>query len=80
MLTVLVLELLACVIAGWLAGLLMKGRGYGVIGDLLLGLVGGWLGGFLFGHFLGGGLIGDILVRLIGAILLVVIVRALRRV
>lgn len=79
MLTVLVLELLACVIAGWLAGVIMKGRGYGVLVDLLLGLVGGFIGGLLFGRFVGGGLIGGILVRLTGAILLVVIVRAIRR-
>ena len=37
-------------IAGWLAGLVMKGGGYGIIVDILLGIVGGWLGGWLFGR------------------------------
>ena len=77
----LIVQLLICVLAGWLAGLIMKGRGYGIVVDLLLGLVGGWIGGILFGRFLAvGGPVGGLLVRLVGAILLVVIVRALRRV
>ena len=76
----LLIELLACVIAGWLAGLIMKGRGYGVLVDLVLGLVGGWLGGFLFGWlFFGGGILVRILVRMLGAIVLVALVRLIRR-
>ena len=77
----LLVQLLVCVVAGWLTGLIMKGAGYGLLGDLLLGLVGGWLGGALLGGlFLGGGLIGGLLVRVLGAVILVALVRFLRRV
>ena len=70
------------VIAGWLAGQVMKGGGYGIIVDLLLGLVGGVIGGWLFGALgilPGGGMIGSIIVAFVGAVVLVAITRALRR-
>jgi uncharacterized membrane protein YeaQ/YmgE (transglycosylase-associated protein family) len=67
------------VVAGWLAGVLVKGGGFGLVGDLVVGVVGAVLGGFLFGQFLGGGLIGSIVVATIGAILLLVIVRFIKR-
>ncbi|HEY1912684.1 MAG TPA: GlsB/YeaQ/YmgE family stress response membrane protein [Vicinamibacterales bacterium] len=69
-------------IAGWLAGQVMKGGGYGVIVDIILGLLGGILGGWLFGAmgiWPGGGLIGSILVSFIGAVILVAITRMLKR-
>ncbi len=76
----LIVELALCVLAGWATGQIMKGGGYGLIGDLLLGLVGGWLGGFLLGRFvMGGGLVADFLVRLVGAVVLVALVRLLKR-
>ena len=76
----LLVQLLICVVAGWLTGLIMKGSGYGLLMDLLLGLVGGWIGGILFGRFLAvGGPLGGLLVRLVGAVLLVVLIRAIRR-
>jgi uncharacterized membrane protein YeaQ/YmgE (transglycosylase-associated protein family) len=75
----LLISLCICVLAGWVTGLLMKGAGYGLIGDLLLGLVGGWFGGFLFGRFLGGGLLGEIIVRVAGAVILVALVRLLKK-
>jgi len=66
-------------IAGWLAGLIMKGSGYGVLGDILLGLVGGIVGGWLFGLLLPAaepsGFIGAIIVSAIGAIVLVALSR-----
>jgi len=37
------------VIAGWLTGMVMKGRGYGILGDLIIGLLGGVIGGWLLG-------------------------------
>ena len=75
------IQLAICVLAGWLTGKIMKGSGYGLLVDLLLGLVGGWIGGLLFGGLLAtGGFAGGLLVRLVGAILLVLLVRALRRV
>jgi uncharacterized membrane protein YeaQ/YmgE (transglycosylase-associated protein family) len=69
-------------IAGWLAGQVMKGGGYGVIVDIILGLLGGILGGWLFGAmgiWPGGGLIGSIIVSFIGAVILVAITRMLKR-
>jgi uncharacterized membrane protein YeaQ/YmgE (transglycosylase-associated protein family) len=44
--------ILTGIIAGWLTGLVIKGRGYGLIGDLIVGLLGGLIGGWLF-HLLG---------------------------
>ena len=62
-------------LAGWLAGIVMKGGGYGLIGDLGLGLVGSVLGGWLFrtlGVFPGGGLLPTVFVALVGAVLVIV--------
>jgi uncharacterized membrane protein YeaQ/YmgE (transglycosylase-associated protein family) len=70
-------------IAGWLAGLVMKGGGYGVIVDILLGIVGGFLGGWLFGRlgiWPAGGMLGSIIVAFVGAVILVGITRVLKRV
>ena len=76
----LIIDLAICVLAGWATGKLMKGSGYGLLVDLLLGLVGGVLGGFLLGSLaLGGGRLGEFLVRVIGAVLLVAIVRLIKR-
>ena len=75
--------ILVGLIAGWLAGQVMKGGGYGILVDILLGLVGGVVGGWLFGAlgiFPGGGLLGSIIVAFVGAVVLVAITRALRRV
>jgi uncharacterized membrane protein YeaQ/YmgE (transglycosylase-associated protein family) len=62
---------------GWLAGRVMKGRGYGVIVDLIVGLIGGVVGGFLFGLLVAGdvGFWGSILVAFIGACILIFVVR-----
>lgn len=69
-------------IAGWLAGVIMKGRGYGVIGDIIVGIVGALIGGFLAsalfgGDYLTGINVSTILVAVLGAIVLVWIVRVL---
>jgi uncharacterized membrane protein YeaQ/YmgE (transglycosylase-associated protein family) len=61
-------------IAGWLAGQVMKGGGYGVLG----GIVGGWLFGML-GIWPGGGIVGSIIVAFVGAVILVWISRVLKR-
>jgi uncharacterized membrane protein YeaQ/YmgE (transglycosylase-associated protein family) len=69
-------------IAGWLAGQVMKGGGYGVLMDIILGLLGGIIGGWLFGAlgiWSGGGIIGSIIVSFIGAVVLVAITRAVKR-
>ena len=70
-------------IAGWLAWVVMRGGGYGIIVDILLGIVGGFLGGWLFGRlgiWPAGGMLGSIIVAFVGAVILVGITRLLKRV
>jgi uncharacterized membrane protein YeaQ/YmgE (transglycosylase-associated protein family) len=74
--------ILVGLIAGWLAGQVMKGGGYGVLMDIVLGMVGGIVGGWLFGRlgiWPGGGLIGAILVAFVGAVILIALSRLLKR-
>jgi uncharacterized membrane protein YeaQ/YmgE (transglycosylase-associated protein family) len=68
-------------IAGWLAGLVMKGRGFGLIGDIVLGIIGAFVGSWVLGRLgvsLGAGYVGVILTAMIGAIIVLVIVRLIR--
>jgi uncharacterized membrane protein YeaQ/YmgE (transglycosylase-associated protein family) len=69
------------IVAGWLAGKIMKGSGYGILGDLVLGIVGAIVGGFLFGllDLHAGGLIGSLVTATVGAIVLIFLVRLLKR-
>src|SRR5580765_6867917 len=65
-------------VAGWLAGTLVKGGGFGLVGDIVVGVVGALLGGFLFsalGVSSGGSLLGAIIVATVGAIVLIFILR-----
>jgi len=67
--------------AGWLAGQIMKGGGFGIIGDLIVGVIGAVLGGWLFG-LLGvgaGGLLGALIVATVGAIVLLFILRLVKK-
>ncbi len=69
-------------VAGWLAGMIMKGGGFGVVGDIVVGIVGALIGGWLFsamGVSAGGGLLGAIIVALIGAIILIFLLRLIKR-
>ena len=69
-------------VAGWLAGQVMKGGGYGVLMDIVLGLLGGIIGGWVFGSlgiWPGAGLVGSIIVSFIGAVILVALTRMLKR-
>ncbi len=69
-------------IVGWLAGKIMSGHGYGIIWDIVLGIVGSLLGGWLFSLVFGtgpNGLIISFVVALIGAIILVAIVHMIKR-
>jgi uncharacterized membrane protein YeaQ/YmgE (transglycosylase-associated protein family) len=69
-------------IAGFLAGKLVKGGGFGVVGDLIVGVIGAVLGGWLFGVlgiFPGGGLIGSLIVATVGAVVLLFLVRLIKR-
>jgi uncharacterized membrane protein YeaQ/YmgE (transglycosylase-associated protein family) len=69
-------------IAGWLAGQVMKGGGYGILVDIILGICGGFLGGWLFGFlhlWQGAGLIGSIIEAFVGAVILVWITRLIKK-
>ena len=71
-------------IAGWLAGQVMKGGGYGLIGDLVVGIIGAIVGGFLTGVLLGRDMVNgfnieSIVVAFIGAVILVAVSRAFSR-
>ncbi len=75
--------ILVGLIAGWLAGMIVKGGGYGLVGDIVVGILGALLGGFLFGSLggaVGGGLLGSIVVATLGAIILIAILRLIKRV
>ena len=69
-------------IAGWLAGLFMKGSGFGILGNIVVGIVGALLGGFLF-RLLGlasdGSIIGSLLVAFVGAVVLLALAKALKK-
>ena len=72
--------LIVGVLAGWLAGLLVKGGGFGLIGDLVVGILGALIGGLLFcGGLLGGGLLGSIVVAMLGAVILLVVLRVIKK-
>lgn len=69
-------------IAGWLAGMVMKGGGYGLIGDIIIGIVGGLIGGFLASLVFGADMVNgfnlvSIIVAFIGAVILIALIRAL---
>lgn len=69
------------IIAGWLAGKIVRGAGFGLIGDLVLGLIGGLVGGWIFGALgIAGpnGLIGGVLIATVGAVVLVWISHIIR--
>jgi uncharacterized membrane protein YeaQ/YmgE (transglycosylase-associated protein family) len=69
-------------VAGWLAGLIVKGYGFGLIGNIIVGIVGAVIAGWLFprlGISLGVGMIAAIINAVIGAVILLVIVGLIRR-
>jgi uncharacterized membrane protein YeaQ/YmgE (transglycosylase-associated protein family) len=70
------------IVAGWLTGIVMRGRGFGLLGDLIIGLLGGLLGGWLFGllGIVATSLVGQVIIAFLGGVVLVAIVRALRQV
>ena len=79
--TNLIYFLLIGLVAGWLAGKVMKGSGYGVIGDLVIGVVGAFLGGWIFGllHIAAGGLLGLLVTAFVGAMVLVWLLRLMKK-
>ena len=74
--------LLIGAIAGWLAGQIVQGTGFGLIGDILIGIVGALIASFLFprlGIHLGTGIVAAIIAGTLGAIILLVIARLIKR-
>ena len=77
----LILFLIIGGIAGWLAGLIMKGRGFGVMANIGIGIVGSILGGFVF-RLLGlaaQGAVGELVTATAGAVLLLAVVSAIKK-
>ena len=68
-------------VAGWLAGKIMKGRGFGVIGNIIVGIVGAILGGFIFGliGIAASGLVGSLITATVGAVVLLFIVNLIKK-
>ncbi len=73
--------LIVGLIAGWLAGKIMKGKGFGFFGNLVVGVIGAYVGGFLFRMvgFIAYGLIGSIIAATVGAVVLVWIVGIIKK-
>ncbi len=73
--------LLIGLIAGFLADILVKGVGFGLIGDMIVGMVGALIGGFIFRAFgfTTYGLLGDIVMATIGAVILLILIKAFRK-
>ena len=74
--------LLIGAVAGWLAGQIVQGTGFGLLGDIIIGIIGAFIGGWLFGVLgihIGGGLLGSIIVAFIGACILIALLRAIGR-
>jgi len=68
-------------LAGWLAGILLKGKGFGILGNIVIGIIGGLVGGFLFNflHISVGGLFGAFVTAFVGAVVLVYIVGLIKK-
>jgi len=74
--TSLLIWLIVGAIAGWLAGQIMKGGGFGLVGDIVVGIIGALLGGFLLGGFFASlGIIGALITAVIGAVILLFVVK-----
>ena len=79
----LIVILIVGLVAGWLAGQIMKGSGFGLIGDLIVGIIGAFIGNWLWGALhlplIGNGLISAIVISTVGALVLLFLLRLIRR-
>jgi uncharacterized membrane protein YeaQ/YmgE (transglycosylase-associated protein family) len=69
-------------VAGWLAGLIVKGYGFGIIGNIVVGIVGAFIGGWVFGRLgiaTGLGILGEIIAATVGAVILLLLIRLVRK-
>jgi len=69
------------IVAGWLAGQITKGKGFGLLGDLIVGVLGSLLGSFVFGllGIYAGSIVGRLILAVVGALLLLYLIRFIRR-
>jgi uncharacterized membrane protein YeaQ/YmgE (transglycosylase-associated protein family) len=77
----LIIILFVGLVAGWLAGKVVRGSGFGIIGDIVIGIAGAFVATFLFpklGIHLGVGLVSEIIYSTIGAVILLLVVRLVR--
>lgn len=79
--TSLLVFLVIGLVAGWLASVIMKGGGFGLIGDLIVGVIGAFIGGWVFSllNISAGGTFGAFITALVGAIILLFILRLIKR-
>ncbi len=78
----LLIFLLIGAIAGWLAGVIVKGFGFGLVGNIVVGIVGAFVAGLIFpaiGFGLGGGILAAIVHATLGAVILLILIRVLKR-
>ena len=81
--TTILITLAIGAVAGWLAGLVVKGGGFGLIGDIIIGIVGAVVGGFVFSKFgisIGAGIVNDIITATIGAVILLFVIGLIRKI
>lgn len=79
-----VVALIIGAVAGWLAGIVVEGGGFGLLGNILVGIAGAFMAALLFprlglGLTLGGGIVGAILTSTLGAVVLLLIINLLQR-
>jgi uncharacterized membrane protein YeaQ/YmgE (transglycosylase-associated protein family) len=77
----LLLFLVIGVVAGFLAGKIIRGAGYGLVADLIIGVIGSFIGGWVFGlvGITAGGILGSLVVAVVGALLLLYVVRLVKK-
>jgi uncharacterized membrane protein YeaQ/YmgE (transglycosylase-associated protein family) len=77
----LIVILFVGLVAGWLAGKVVRGTGFGIIGDIVVGIIGAFIASWLFprlGFHISGGIVAEIIYSAIGAIILLLVVRLIR--
>lgn len=77
-----IIFLLIGAVAGWLAGLIVKGFGFGLIGNIIIGIIGAFIAGYIFPALnvsLGAGIVAQILHATVGAVILLLVVRVIKR-
>jgi len=76
-----ILFLMIGLIAGWLAGKIMKGKGFGLVGNLIVGVVGALIGGFVFDalNIAAAGIVGSLIAALVGALILLWVIGLIKK-